>query len=73
LGLAAPTGADAVDRLTWLVLALVLLLGGVYLLVLRASEWLAYLAAGVGAGIGLALVGSIIHDALAGPRPHSDR
>ena len=52
------------DRLTWLVLALVLL---------RASEWLAYLAAGVGAGIGLALVGSIIHDALAGPRPHSDR
>ena len=37
-------------RLTWLVLAVVLLLSGIYLLVLRASEWLAYLVAGVGAG-----------------------
>ena len=61
------------DRLTWLVLALVLLLGGLYLLLLRASEWLAYLVAGVGAGIGLALIGSLIHDALAGQRPRSDR
>lgn len=56
------------DRLTWLVLALVLLLGGIYLLVLKASEWLAYLVAGVGAGIALALIGSIIHDTLAGQR-----
>jgi hypothetical protein len=55
-----------VDRLTWLVLALVLLLGGVYLHVHRVGEWLAYLVAGVGAGIGLALFGSLIHDAFAG-------
>ena len=61
------------DRLTWLVLALVLLLAGIYLLLLRAGEWLAYLVAGVGAGIGLALIGSIIHDALAAPHHRSDR
>jgi len=57
-----------VDRLTWLLLALVLLLGGLYLHLHRADEWLAYLVAGVGAGIGIALVGSVIHDALAGQR-----
>ncbi|TMD83470.1 MAG: hypothetical protein E6I74_05180 [Chloroflexi bacterium] len=61
------------DRLTWLVLALVLVLGGIYLLVLRAGEWLAYLVAGVGGGIGLALIGSIIHDSLAGQSHRSDR
>lgn len=54
------------DRLTWLLLALVLLLVGVYLHVHLAGEWLVYLVAGVGAGIGLALVGSVIHDAFAG-------
>jgi hypothetical protein len=66
-----PTAADGdghVDRLTWLALSLVLLLGGVYLHVHLAGEWLAYLVAGVGAGIGLALVGSVIHDAFAGQR-----
>jgi len=57
-----------VDRLTWLVLALVLLLGGLYLHVHLASEWLAYLLAGVGAGIGIALVGTLIHDVFAGQR-----
>ena len=56
------------DRLTWLLLALVLLLVGVYLHVHLAGEWLAYLVPGVGAGIGLALVGSVIHDAFAGQR-----
>jgi hypothetical protein len=56
------------DRLSWLLLALVLLLAGVYLHVRLAGEWLAYLLAGMGAGIGLALLGSIIHDAFAGQR-----
>lgn len=56
------------DRLSWLLLALVLLLAGVYLDVRLADEWLAYLLAGIGAGIGLALLGSVIHDAFAGQR-----
>jgi hypothetical protein len=56
------------DRLSWLLLALVLLLAGVYLHVRLADEVLSYLIAGVGAGIGLALLGSIIHDAFAGQR-----
>jgi hypothetical protein len=51
------------DRLTWLLLALVLLLGGLYLHVHLAGDWLAFLVAGVGAGIGIALAGSVIHDA----------
>jgi hypothetical protein len=62
----APTAADAgaVDRLTWLLLALVLVLGGIYLQTHQAGEWLAYTLAGVGAGIGLAVIGSVIRDAL---------
>jgi hypothetical protein len=56
------------DRLSWLLVALVLLLAGVYLHVRLADEWLSYLVAGIGAGIGLALLGSVIHDAFAGQR-----
>jgi hypothetical protein len=56
------------DRLSWLLLAVVLLLAGVYLHVRLADEVLSYLIAGIGAGIGLALLGSIIHDVLAGQR-----
>jgi hypothetical protein len=57
-----------VDRLTWLALALVLVLVAVYLHLHQVSDWLAYLTAGVGAGIGLALTGSVIHDAFIFPR-----
>ncbi|HEX3630206.1 MAG TPA: hypothetical protein VHW91_07040 [Candidatus Dormibacteraeota bacterium] len=59
------------DRLTWLALALVLLLGGLYLHLHQVADWLTSLTAGVGAGIALALTGSIIHDALSNspPRP----
>lgn len=56
------------DRLIWLLLALVLVLAGVYLHVHLAGEWLAFLIGGIGAGVGLALVGSLIHDAFAGQR-----
>jgi hypothetical protein len=56
------------DRLSWLLLAVVLLLAGFYLHVRLAGEWLAYLLAGIGAGIALALLGSVIHDAFAGQR-----
>jgi hypothetical protein len=59
------------DRLSWLLLALVLILAGIYLDMRLGGEWLAYLLAGIGAGIGLALLGSVIHDAVAGQRnPH---
>ena len=51
------------DRLTWLALALVLLLGGFYLHLHQVADWLTFLTAGVGAGIALALTGSIIRDA----------
>ena len=63
----APPAAD-LDRLTWLVLAVVLVLGGVYLYLHLVSDWLAFLVIGVGAGIGIALTGSVIHDAFAGQR-----
>jgi hypothetical protein len=56
------------DRLSWLLLAVVLLLAGFYLHVRLADEALSFLVAGIGAGIGLALLGSIIHDASAGQR-----
>ena len=56
------------DRLTWLVLALVLMLSGLYLHVHQVADWLTYLTAGVGAGIALALTGSVIHDAFSTPR-----
>ena len=56
------------DRLTWLVLALVLMLGGVYLHVHQAADRLTYLTAGVGAGIALALTGSVIRDAFSTSR-----
>lgn len=55
------------DRLTWLVLALVLILGGLYLRVHDVSDWLTFLTIGVGAGIALALTGSVIHDAFTTP------
>jgi len=57
-----------VDRLTWLLLAMVLVLGGLYLHVHLAGDWLAFLLAGVGAGIGIALAGSVIHDVFVNPR-----
>ena len=56
------------DRLSWLLIALILVLAGLYLHIQLADEALSYLVAGVGAGIGVALIGSIIHDAFAGQR-----
>jgi hypothetical protein len=56
------------DRLSWLLVAHVLLLAGLYLHLRLADEWLTYLVAGIGAGIGIALLGSVIHDAFAGQR-----
>jgi hypothetical protein len=54
------------ERGLWALAALVLGLGGWYLLLLGIADWLAYLLIGVGVGIGCAVVGSLAHDALAG-------
>jgi hypothetical protein len=55
-----------VERGLWALAALVLGLGGWYLLLLGVADWLAYLLIGVGVGIGCGVVGSLAHDALAG-------
>lgn len=49
-------------------LAAVLLLIGVYLYLHLVADWLAFLVMGVGAGIFIALTGSVINDAFAGQR-----
>jgi hypothetical protein len=43
---------------------MVLVLAGLYLLGHLAVEWVSYLILGVGAGIGCALAGSLLRDAL---------
>ena len=55
-------------RLVWTLIALILALGGWNLLADALFEWVAWLAIGVGIGIGCAVGGSLAHDALAGPR-----
>lgn len=55
-------------RLVWALIALILSLGGWNLLANGLLEWVAWLAIGVGIGIGCAVGGSLAHDALAGPR-----
>ena len=55
-------------RLVWSLVALVLALGGWNLLESGVLDWAAWLVIGIGLGIGCAVVGSLAHDALAGPR-----
>jgi hypothetical protein len=55
-------------RLIWALIALILALAGWNLLADGLLEWVAWLAIGVGIGIGCAVGGSLAHDALAGPR-----
>jgi hypothetical protein len=57
-----------VVRLTWFILAVVLALAGWDLLVRSWLGLLGWLVMGIGAGIGVAVLGSLLHDALAGPR-----
>lgn len=55
-------------RLVWALVALILGLGGWLMLLNAALGIWGYVVVGVGVGIGCAVVGSLAHDALAGPR-----
>jgi hypothetical protein len=55
-------------RLVWALVALILGLGGWLMLIDGVLGVSGYVVAGVGLGIGCALIGSLAHDALAGPR-----
>ena len=55
-------------RLVWVILAVVLGLLGFDMLARDLLGWTGWFVAGVGIGIGCAVVGSLLHDALAGPR-----
>ena len=52
------------DRLAWGLLAMVLVLAGLYLPAHLSVGWVSYLILGIGAGIGIALAGSLLRDAL---------
>jgi len=55
-------------RLVWALVALILGLGGWLMLIDGVFGVSGYVVAGIGLGIGCALIGSLAHDALAGPR-----
>jgi len=55
-------------RLVWALVALILGLSGWLMLINDIWGMSGYVAVGVGVGIGCAVVGSLAHDALAGPR-----
>ena len=55
-------------RLVWALIALVLAMTGWLMLLDSVFGQSGYIVVGVGAGIGCALIGSLAHDALAGPR-----
>ena len=55
-------------RLVWALVALVLGLLGWLMLLDEVLGIAGYVLVGVGVGIGCAVVGSLAHDALAGPR-----
>jgi hypothetical protein len=57
-----------VARLTWFIAAVVLALVGWDLLIRDWLGWFGWLMTGIGAGIAVAVLGSLLHDALAGPR-----
>ena len=55
-------------RLVWALVALILGLLGWLMLIYEVLGVSGYVVVGVGVGIGCAVVGSLAHDALAGPR-----
>lgn len=55
-------------RLAWFIIAVILGLAGFDLLARGWLGWTGWFVSGVGIGIGSAVLGSLVHDALAGPR-----
>jgi len=55
-------------RLVWALIALVMGLAGWLMLIQGVLGQAGYAAIGVGVGVGCAVIGSLAHDALAGPR-----
>jgi hypothetical protein len=55
-------------RLVWALIALVLGLGGWLMLLQGFGGQAGFVVIGAGVGIGSAVIGSLAHDALAGPR-----
>lgn len=55
-------------RLIWMLVALVVALAGWLMLVQDIAGQAGFILIGVGVGIGCAVIGSLAHDALAGPR-----
>ena len=55
-------------RLVWALVALVVGLAGWFMLIEQLAGGGGWVLIGVGVGIGCALLGSLAHDALAGPR-----
>lgn len=54
-------------RLAWFIIAVILGLLGFDLLARGWLGWTGWFVAGVGLGIGSAVLGSLVHDALTGP------
>lgn len=55
-------------RLLWVLAGAVLVLTGWEMLIRNVLDWAGWFPIGIGAGIGIAVVGSLAHDALAGSR-----
>jgi hypothetical protein len=55
-------------RLVWTLVGLVLALAGWLMLIQAVAGQAGFVVIGIGIGIGCAVLGSLAHDALAGPR-----
>jgi hypothetical protein len=55
-------------RLVWTLVAFVLALAGWLMLIQSVAGQAGFVGIGIGIGIGCAVLGSLAHDALAGPR-----
>lgn len=55
-------------RLIWMLIALVVALAGWFMLIQDLAGQAGFVLIGIGVGVGCAVIGSLAHDALAGPR-----